>query len=57
MTILSSKYAKRLISSGKAVRQYAPLACITKERQLDKIYAVLRREDANGNIRFDHYVA
>lgn len=54
---LSTKYAKALIAAGKAVREYTPLACITKERELDKLYAVLRRADKNGNVRFDHFVA
>lgn len=57
MTVLSTKYAKRLIATGKAAREYKPLACVTKERELDKIYAVLRRSDAQGNVRFDHYIA
>lgn len=57
MTILSTKYAKTLIRTGKAVREYTPLVRCTKERELDAFYAVLRRMDAAGNVRFDHYVA
>lgn len=57
MAILSTKYARRLIATGKAEREYAKLACITEERKLDRIYAVLRRCDKNGNVKFDHYTA
>ena len=57
MSIISTKYARALIASGKAERQYAPLVCCTKERELDKLYAVLVRTNKNGDVHFDHYVA
>ena len=55
--ILSTKYARSLIAQGKAEREYKPLACVTKQRELDKLYAVLHRVDKDGNHRFDHYIA
>lgn len=55
--ILTRKYALSLIRAGKAVREYRPLVCLTAERELDKLYAVLRREEKDGVTRFDHFVA
>lgn len=55
--ILTRKYAMSLIRAGKAVREYEQMLRITEERKLDALYAVLRRDDAQGNVRFDHFVA
>jgi hypothetical protein len=55
--VLSKKYAQALIRAGKAAREYKPLVRCTEARKLDGIYAVLRRVDAAGNVRFDHFVA
>ena len=57
MTILTKKYAKALIRAGKAVREYRPLVRCTAARRLDAMYAVLRRTNKNGDVRFDHYIA
>ena len=55
--VISKKYALSLIRAGKAAREYKPLARCTEARKLDGIYAVLRRVDARGNVRFDHCTA
>lgn len=57
MTILSTKYARSLIAKGRAIREYKPLVRCTEERKLDMLYAVLRRSDKDGNVRFDHFIA
>lgn len=55
--VINKKYALSLIRAGKAAREYKPLVRCTEARKLDGICAVLRRVDAAGNVRFDHYTA
>jgi hypothetical protein len=53
--ILTKKYAEKLIRLGKAERQYTPLARLTRERDLDLIYPLIRRDQPDGSVKFTHY--